>query len=67
MFMGNSGHPSIHQSKMETIVSKVAIIKVDIGEVKATHTKYKEKCFEMTSSAFLLCCKAPQIVLINND
>ena len=39
-------------------------VTVDFGEVKIVPTKCKEKCFQMTSSAYLHHSKAPQNVLM---
>ena len=44
---------------LNPIVNKSCNITVDFGEVKAAPTECKEKCFQMTSPAYLHFSKAP--------
>ena len=43
------------------------LITVDFGEVKTAPTEFKEKCFQMMSSAYRRCSKAPQNVLMLSE
>ena len=45
-------------------LSKELYVTVDFGEVKTAPTECKEKYFQMTSSAYFCCSKAPQRVLM---